>query len=87
MVWLAVASILAAFDIGKDVDAQGKEVPSVLKFTAGFFQCACRSLLFQRRQAERFYSRPIPFKCQIKPRTPELRSLILKTAEEHAAEG
>ncbi|KAJ7211168.1 cytochrome P450 [Mycena pura] len=61
-IWIAVASMLAAFDIKKAVDEDGKEIePS--------FEYSSTGVL----------SAPLPFKCSITPRSPQVVEVIQAT--------
>ncbi|KAF7369664.1 Cytochrome P450 [Mycena venus] len=65
-IWITVASMLAAFDIEKAVDKDGKVVePS--------FEYSSTGVLFT----------PLPFKCSITPRSPEVVEVIQGTSESH----
>ncbi|KAH9856147.1 cytochrome P450 [Lenzites betulinus] len=54
-VWLAMACVIALFDVGKAVDAYGHEITPPPEFTSGFV----RRVLFPH---------PKPFACAVRPR-------------------
>jgi cytochrome P450 len=63
-VWIAVVSVLAAFEIRPAVDELGREIPVEEKYTSGLV------------------AYPAPFQCAIKPRSENMRELVLATASE-----
>ncbi|EIN09540.1 cytochrome P450 [Punctularia strigosozonata HHB-11173 SS5] len=60
--WIMIATTVAAFDIEKALDADGRVEEPTAQYTSGF------------------QSRPLPFKCTIKPRTLEMALLVRLTA-------
>lgn len=85
-VWIAVASILAVFDIAKAVDGEGKEVEPTYEYLSGFLRCVLK-VDFSRRDVEclidfnfEHCSGPLPFKASIKPRSARAADLIRATA-------
>ncbi|RDB17474.1 hypothetical protein Hypma_001603 [Hypsizygus marmoreus] len=61
-VWIAIASLVAAFDITKGVDEDGNIIEPTYEYLTGL---VCQ---------------PLPFKCQIKPRSKPAEALIRSTA-------
>ncbi|KAF7336122.1 Cytochrome P450 [Mycena venus] len=61
-IWIAVASMLAAFNIKKAVDEDGKEVEPSFEYSS-----------------TGVVSAPLPFKCSITPRSPQVVEVIQAT--------
>jgi hypothetical protein len=74
-VWLAVSSIIAAFDISKSVDENGNVIEPTHEYLQSLIWCV------GTRPRITFYlifisSMPLPFTCSINPRSEEIERLI-----------
>lgn len=83
-VWLAVASILATLKIEKAVDDQGKEIEPVDDHMSGIVACVpshshSLSYVVLKLSLYRRYRYPLPFKCNVKPRSLTAEKLIMAT--------
>ncbi|KAJ7257102.1 cytochrome P450 [Mycena rebaudengoi] len=65
-IWITVASMLAAFDIEKAVDKDGKVIEPSYEYSS-------TGVLFT----------PLPFKCSITPRSPQIVEVIQATSGSH----
>jgi hypothetical protein len=78
--WIAVASILATMRISKALDKDGKEIIPDVKFTGGLTRYHLHLLVLlafpDSHQMRESPSHPVPFKCNIQPRSETARSLI-----------
>ncbi|KAF8169161.1 cytochrome P450 [Mycena galopus ATCC 62051] len=63
-IWIAVASLLAAFDITKAVDGKENVIESSYEYVSGLI------------------STPLPFKCSIKPRSPEAIGIVQAASDD-----
>lgn len=80
-IWIAVASIVATFDITKAVDENGDTIEPVNETRTGlawsvfgYNSITAIVLIFL------YFSIPMPFKCSIKPRSENAEILIRSTA-------
>jgi hypothetical protein len=79
-VWIAVASIIAAFDITKAIDEHGNAIEPSHEYLSALVWYVDLQPNFQRLYLIFFYSMPLPFKCSIKPRSKEAENLIRSSA-------
>ncbi|KAG5650875.1 hypothetical protein H0H81_010675 [Sphagnurus paluster] len=83
-VWITIASLVAAFDIGKAVDADGNVIePSYEYTTTGLIQWVefLYPLSMSLIEVRPVSSAPLPFECSIKPRSPQAEILIRETLD------
>ena len=74
--WTITSSMIAAFDILKALDADGKEIDIPLEFVHGFVRYVSFFLYPAMDFICMLLSHPKPFKCSIKARSPDLARLI-----------
>ena len=79
--WGIASCMIAAFDISKALDSNGKEINIPLEFTHGFVRYGFLFFLLNHNVIFHLtifllLSHPKPFKCSIKARSFELASLI-----------
>ncbi|KAK7046397.1 cytochrome P450 [Favolaschia claudopus] len=81
--WVAIASILASFDITKAMDEHGREIEPSYEFDAGFIKYVSLSLMLcSKPMCGILYSAPLPFKCSIQPRSQKMAELVRATGQE-----
>lgn len=85
--WAIASSMIALFDISKPLDSDGNEIDVPLEFTRGFVRYVFFFLPSQNFGDVFFFlfiltRHPKPFKCSIKPRSPDLPDLISQARAE-----
>ena len=76
-IWLAVARILAAFDISKPKDAQGQDIEQTIRFIPQFTRHVfCCLRLRYASLSPRWRSHPEPYECVIAPRSDRAKGLV-----------
>ncbi|KAJ7225444.1 cytochrome P450 [Mycena pura] len=76
--WIVVASVLAVYDITKEMDENGKPKEPVVEFTPHSLRLVTNVIVdFQAYLS--VSSHPIPFGCTITPRSAAARELIVQT--------
>lgn len=80
MVWIVVASVLAAFKVDKRIDERGKEVAVEDEYKDGLISYVSQDYLrvSTNTQASRH---PVPFEYQISPRHEGVVRLLEETSE------
>ena len=83
-IWIAVASLISAFDIKKATDENGNINEPTHEYLSAFLRCvspfpACLFYLLNFFSSTRF---PKPYKCSIKPRSKEAEALIRSVANQ-----
>ncbi len=73
--WIAIASILAVFRLGKAKDNLGNEIEIEGKYTDGIVRYVPPDIAPSR--LTHYYSSPLPFECSMEPRSEAARKLIL----------
>ena len=81
-VWLAVARVLACFDISQAVDESGNPIQPAADFTSGVLRYLRTSIWQFCSSPDGDYSRPKPFPCRIVPRSEGTVELINQAQEE-----
>ena len=77
MIFIALVTLLFAFDISPEVDKNGKTIIPEVEYTGGAFMWVRNSnLINQVILSLRLCSHPDPFPCRITPRRAEIASII-----------
>lgn len=72
LLWLAIASVIAACDIDKATDKDGVPMTPAAEYGWGFTWCVFEGQTSRRRCSPNWiFSHPKPFACKITPRSPE----------------
>ena len=88
-VWLAVARILAVFDISQAKDARGHLIDPEIKFVTGIARYVQFPIQVKERPISPRWPRcshPEPFKCDIRCRSPARAELVKESFRTEAAE-
>ncbi|KAG5637844.1 hypothetical protein H0H81_002981 [Sphagnurus paluster] len=82
-IWIAIASMIATLDISKAVDDNGKIIEPSYEYVSALVRYAtyprAPGFSFLMKNYITVPSSPLPFKCSIKPRSPQAESLIRAT--------
>lgn len=83
-IWMVTASLLATFNVHKVVDGSGNVIEPPVNYSSAFirsvkylFQCGAASQLKTTFHCD---SHPLPFPCQITPRSEESEQLVRDAA-------
>lgn len=83
-IWIAVASVLAVYDILLPLDEQGKEIKLPEEYSTGLLKYLYFYHLSKTTALTYISSHPKPFSCRIVPRSSKAVSLIRQTADNQA---
>ena len=86
--WIAIASVLALFEIKKAVDEDGREITPDGEYIRGFLWYVALYMYLAMGPDQRLFlghfSHPKPFPCVIKPRSKEHEQLLNVLANQDA---
>lgn len=82
--FVTIASILAAFNIEKDTDANGKLITPPLEYTSGAIRFVQFILHINMASFDRYSrsSHPVPFDCTITPRSKKAEAVVLQSSKQ-----
>jgi len=80
--WVAIASLVAAFDINKAVDKNGEVIEPSQETSSTLVAYVSDAIFWSKvSDCQRvIHSIPLPFQCSVKPRSAQAEALIYGTA-------
>jgi hypothetical protein len=79
-IWMAVASLIAAFDITKAVDENGKVIEPSQELVSALVVYVYDTKYMDKIADSSIHSMPAPYKYSIKPRSQQAEAMIHATA-------